>query len=68
MAKTWYPVIDYLTCVECGTCVVKCPHGVYDTTKAPSPVVKKPEACGDRCRQVSCYSASLLGDGTGQKE
>ena len=49
MAKTWYPVIDYLTCVECGTCVVKCPHGVYDTTKAPSPVVKKPEACVDHC-------------------
>ena len=22
MAKTWYPVIDYLTCVECGTCRV----------------------------------------------
>ena len=49
MAKKWYPVIDYLTCVECGTCVVKCPHGVYDTAKAPSPVVKKPEACIDHC-------------------
>ena len=34
MAKTWYPVIDYLTCTECGTCVSKCPHGVYDTAKA----------------------------------
>ena len=21
MAKKWYPVIDILTCVECGTCV-----------------------------------------------
>jgi len=49
MAKTWYPVIDYLTCTECGTCVVKCPHGVYDTTKAPSPVVKNPEACVNHC-------------------
>jgi len=49
MAKTWYPVIDYLTCVECGTCVAKCPHGVYDATKAPSPVVKNPEACVDHC-------------------
>jgi len=49
MAKTWYPVIDYLTCTDCGTCVVKCPHGVYDTAKAPSPVVKKPEACVDHC-------------------
>ena len=43
MAKTWYPVIDYLTCVECGTCVAKCPHGVFDTAKAPSPIVKNPE-------------------------
>ena len=40
MAKTWYPVIDYLTCAECGTCVANCPHGVYDTAKAPSPIVK----------------------------
>ena len=30
MAKKWYPVIDILTCVECGTCVEFCPHGVYD--------------------------------------
>ena len=49
MAKTWYPVIDYLTCVECGTCFAKCPHGVYDTVKAPSPVVKNNEFCVDHC-------------------
>lgn len=30
MAKNWYPVIDILTCMECGTCVNFCPHGVYD--------------------------------------
>ncbi len=33
MAKTWYPVIDYLTCAECGTCAAKCSHGVYDPCK-----------------------------------
>lgn len=49
MAKTWYPVIDYLTCAECGTCVAKCPHGVYDTAKAPSPIVKNTESCVDHC-------------------
>lgn len=49
MAKTWYPVINYLKCSECGTCISKCPHGVYDTAKAPSPVVKSPEACIDHC-------------------
>jgi NAD-dependent dihydropyrimidine dehydrogenase PreA subunit len=49
MARKWYPVIDYLACAECGTCVARCPHGVYDTTKAPSPVVKNPELCVDHC-------------------
>lgn len=49
MANTWYPVIDYISCVECGTCVAKCPHGVYDTSKAPSPVVTNPDACADHC-------------------
>ena len=39
MAKNWYPVIDILTCMECGTCVNFCPHGVYDKQKAPVPVV-----------------------------
>jgi hypothetical protein len=29
--------------------VAKCPHGVYDRTKAPSPVVKNPGACIDHC-------------------
>ncbi|MEA4814606.1 hypothetical protein SDC9_209164 [bioreactor metagenome] len=49
MAKKWYPVIDYIACKECGTCVTKCPHGVYDLAKSPSPVVKTPEACVDHC-------------------
>jgi len=49
MAKTWYPVINYMSCMECGTCVAKCPHGVYDTAKAPSPIVKNPESCVDHC-------------------
>lgn len=49
MAKAWYPVVDYSTCIECGTCVAKCPHGVYDVTKAPTPVVKYPVECVDHC-------------------
>lgn len=49
MAKTWYPVVDYVVCSECGTCVTKCPHGVYDTSKAPSPVVLNPQNCVDHC-------------------
>ena len=53
MAKTWYPVIDYAVCIECGTCITKCPHSVYDTKKAPSPVVKNPESCIDHCHGCS---------------
>lgn len=49
MTKVWYPVIDYMVCTECGTCVTECPHGVYDIKKAPSPVVKNPEACIEHC-------------------
>lgn len=49
MAKTWYPVVDYSLCTECGTCVAKCTHGVYDTNKAPTPVVVAPIECVDHC-------------------
>lgn len=69
MAKTWYPVIDYLTCVECGTCVAKCPHQVYDTAKAPSPIVKNPEACVDHCHgcgnRCPVGAITYVGDDTG---
>ena len=69
MAKTWYPVIDYLTCTECGTCVAKCPHGVYDTAKAPSPVVLHPEGCVDHCHGCGnrCPAGAItyVGDDTG---
>lgn len=69
MAKTWYPVIDYLTCVECGTCVAKCPHGVYDTAKAPAPVVKNPGSCVDHCHGCGnrCHVGAItyIGEDTG---
>ncbi len=56
MSKTWYPVIDYELCLECGNCVEMCPHGVYDKARNPVPLVIFPEGCiqgchgcGDRC-------------------
>jgi NAD-dependent dihydropyrimidine dehydrogenase PreA subunit len=49
MSKTWYPVIDYEKCIECGTCTNKCKHGVYDLKKVPTPVVVKPEGCIQGC-------------------
>ena len=50
MSKNWYPVIDYNECGECGACVDKCMHGVYDKLKAPSPVVIFPEGCIEGCK------------------
>ena len=49
MSKTWYPVIDYEKCVECGSCTNKCKHGVYNQAKAPTPVVVYPEGCVQGC-------------------
>lgn len=49
MSKTWYPVIDYEKCTECGACTDKCKHGVYDQQKAPTPVVVHPENCVHGC-------------------
>jgi len=69
MAKAWYPVIDYIACKECGTCVAKCPHGVFDTAKAPTPVVTNPESCIDHCHSCGnrCPVGAItyVGDDTG---
>lgn len=69
MANTWYPVIDYLTCVDCGTCIAKCQHGVYDKAKKPSPVVNNPEACVDHCHGCGniCPEGAItyVGENTG---
>ncbi len=69
MAKAWYPVIDYLQCAECGSCITKCSHGVYDPAKAPVPVVKSPASCIDHCHGCGniCPSGAItyVGDDTG---
>ena len=57
MSKTWYPVIDYVNCIECGVCTNKCTHGVYDLEKAPTPVVVAPENCVHGCH--GCGSLCL---------
>jgi NAD-dependent dihydropyrimidine dehydrogenase PreA subunit len=49
MSKTWYPVIDYEKCVECGACTNKCKHGVFDEKKAPTPVVVSTGSCIQGC-------------------
>jgi NAD-dependent dihydropyrimidine dehydrogenase PreA subunit len=69
MAKAWYPVVDYPACIECGTCVAKCPHGVYDVAKAPTPIVKNPVECIDHCHgcgnRCPVGAITYVGDDTG---
>ncbi|MFH1879513.1 MAG: DUF2703 domain-containing protein, partial [Bacillota bacterium] len=69
MAKAWYPVIDYTLCTECGSCIGKCSHGVYNKAKAPVPVVDQPEACIGHCHGCGnlCPSGAItyLGENTG---
>ena len=69
MAKAWYPVVDYVVCSECGTCVTKCPHGVYNIKKAPSPIVADPQNCVDHCHgcgnRCPVGAITYVGDDTG---
>ncbi len=69
MAKSWYPVIDYSSCTECGTCSSKCPHQVYDMTKAPVPVVLNPASCIDHCHgcgnRCPVGAITYVGENTG---
>jgi NAD-dependent dihydropyrimidine dehydrogenase PreA subunit len=66
MASKWYPVIDYVACVECGICSNFCPHGVYDKSKSPTPVVVNPNSCIDHCHgcqnQCPVGAISYVGD------
>ena len=50
MAKAWYPMINYEMCAECGACVDKCTHGVYNKEKYPRPVVVFPDGCIQGCK------------------
>jgi NAD-dependent dihydropyrimidine dehydrogenase PreA subunit len=69
MAKTWYPVIDYASCIECGTCVNFCPHHVYDKAKAPSPAVTDTMSCVDHChgcgKKCPVGAITYVGEDTG---
>ncbi len=72
MSKTWYPVIDYGKCTECGKCTSKCTHGVYNKAKAPAPVVSNPEGCIQNCRGCGSLcpqgAISYTGDAGVRKE
>ena len=42
--EKWYPVIDILSCMECGGCITVCTHGVYAAESELTPVVAHPDA------------------------
>lgn len=69
MSKNWYPVIDYIGCAECGACINMCRHGVYDESKAPTPIVINVEGCIDRCHGCGnlCPNGAIqyVGDNSG---
>ena len=69
MAAKWYPVVDVVACLECGTCVDNCPHDVYDKAKSPVPHVVNPLGCVDHCHTCgnNCPVGAItyVGDDTG---
>lgn len=69
LSKKWYPVINYEECIECGACVGKCSHGVYESNNI-KPVVINVEGCIDGCRgcQNLCPTGAIeyVGDADGQ--
>lgn len=60
MSKNWYPVINTETCTECGACVEKCSHGVYEKGIS-KPNVVYPDGCIDGCHgcQKLCPTDSI---------
>jgi len=46
---SWYPVIDYDLCTNCGQCMDFCLFGVYERMADKSIKVVKPENCKDNC-------------------
>jgi len=49
MSRTWYPVINYEVCNECGACSNKCTNDVF-VLKNTRPVVVNPENCIEGCK------------------
>ncbi|MEG2323732.1 MAG: DUF2703 domain-containing protein [Anaerovoracaceae bacterium] len=69
MAKSWYPVIDYVSCIECGMCINGCPHNVYNKEKFPSPLIVRQNGCVDHCHgcgnKCPVGAITYVGDDTG---
>jgi NAD-dependent dihydropyrimidine dehydrogenase PreA subunit len=70
MSKTWYPVINYDNCIECGACFNKCSHGVYKKEDSKSVVVFS-EGCVEGCHgcQKICPAGAItyFGENVGKE-
>lgn len=68
MSKTWYPVINYENCIECGACFNKCSHGVLKLEDS-RPIVVNPDECVQGCHGCGnlCPVGAIeyVGDNTG---
>lgn len=64
MTTSWYPIINYDNCIECGSCINKCSHGVYDK-ESTKPIVIYPEGCIDHCTgcQALCPAEAIQYNG-----
>lgn len=49
MEPRWYPVIDYMRCVDCGQCMEFCLFGVYSKADDGRVAATRPEACKPGC-------------------
>lgn len=60
MTKSWYPIINYDNCIECGACINKCPNNVYEKD-SEKPIVIYPEGCIERCKgcQTLCPAEAI---------
>lgn len=60
MSKEWYPVVTLETCIECGACIEKCSHGVFEKSTS-KPKVIFAEGCIEGCTgcQQLCPSGSI---------
>lgn len=65
MSKTWYPVLNYEKCIECGSCFNECPNSVF-RLESTHPIVVNTENCIKGCRECGnlCPSEAIeyIGD------
>lgn len=59
---SWYPLIDYERCTDCGQCAEFCLFGVYEKNKDGKVEVVDPHGCKDQCPACAriCPSTAII--------